>query len=228
MIRRWSEGIEGDGGGGADFDRRVAGNDDAPAGSAMLGDRSFESRLILMIERAGRFVQKPDRCRGRDQAGKRDPPTLARGKPTAWPVGNLVESESLQRRFEEARHPARLHTPERCPERQGFAWRQTGFHAILVTDKVQLRAIADAFGCGRPGAPEKPAASRHDQCSEDTQQAGLTAAVGSSKQESASWRQPERESGENQALAALASQTLGDQVEGGFGQSFSRTKKRLR
>jgi hypothetical protein len=230
MIRRWRESIEGDGGGGANFDRRVAGDDETPAGSAMLGDRSFQSRLILMIERAGRFVQKPDRCRGRDQAGERYPSTLARGKPTAWPVGNLVEGKSLERRFDEARHPARPHAPERCPERQGFAWRQPQFHAVLVTDKVELRAIGSAFGSGRPGAPEKPAAGRHDQRGEDAQQAGLAAAVGPSEQQSTSGRKAKRKSGKDQALAAAARETLSNQIrsEPGFGQCVERTKKRLR
>ena len=136
MVRERRKGIEGDGGGGADVDRRMAGDDDASAGGAMLGDRMFEPRLIFMVERAGRFVEQPDRRRRRDQTGEREPPALARGKPAARPVGNPVEGECGQRRVEQARRPARLRTPERCPERQGFARRQAGFDAILMADKV--------------------------------------------------------------------------------------------
>src|SRR5439155_13884690 len=103
----------------------------------------------------------------------------------AWPVGNPVEGESGQRFVEEARHPAGLDTPKRRPERQRFARRKTGFDAILMADKVQLRAIGGTLGLDWRSAPEKTAASRHYQCGEDTQQAGLAAAVCSSEQQSA-------------------------------------------
>ena len=43
MVRERSKGIEGNGGGGADVDRRMAGDDDASACGTMLGDRMFES-----------------------------------------------------------------------------------------------------------------------------------------------------------------------------------------
>ena len=160
-----------------------------------------------MVERAGRFVEEPDRSRRRDQTGERDPPTLARGKPTAWPVGNPVEGECGKRCVEKARHSARLRTPERCPERQGFARRKAGFYAILMADKVQLRAIGGALGLDWRSAPEKTAAGRRDQCGEDTQQAGLAAAVGSGEQQSASCRQAKRQPGKDQALAAPASES---------------------
>src|SRR5580704_4739137 len=108
-----------------------------------------------MVERAGRFVEQPDGRRCRDQTGERNPPTLARGKPAAWPVGNPVEGKCRQRRFEEARRSARLRTPERCPERQGFTRRKAGFDAILMADKIQLRAIGGALGLDWRHAPEK-------------------------------------------------------------------------
>src|SRR5271169_3621514 len=106
----------------------MAGDDDTSACGTMLGDRLFEPILIFMVEPAGRFVEKPDRRRRRDQTGKRDPPALACGQPAAWPIGYPVEGEGRQRCFKEARRPARLRTPERRPERQGFARRQAGFY----------------------------------------------------------------------------------------------------
>ena len=192
----------------------------------MLGNCTLEPRLAFMVERAGRFVEKPDRRRRRDKAGERNPPPLACGKPAAWPVGNPVEGESAQRGFEEARRPARLRTAERCPERQGFARRKAGFYAILMADKVQLRAIGGALGPDWRNAPEKPAACRHDQCGEDSQQAGLAAPVRSGEQQRASRRQTKREPGKDQALAAPATETLGHQI--GFGQRARKRKKRLR
>jgi hypothetical protein len=226
MVRQRSKGIESDGGGGADVNPRVAGDNGTPAGSAMLGDCLLKSRLVFVVEPAGRFVEKPDRGRRRNQPGERDPPTLARGEPAARPVGNPVEGECGQRCVEEARRPAQLRTPECCPERQGFTRRKTGFHAILMTYKVQMRAIGGALGLDWRNAPEKTAAGRHDQCGEDTQQAGLAAAVGSCEQQSAPCRKPKREPGKDQTLAAPASETLGDQI--GSGQRARRAKKRLR
>ena len=204
----------------------MTGDNDTPACGAMLGDCLLKTRLVFVVERAGRFVEKPDRCRRRNQAGERDPPALAHGEPAAWPVGNPVEGECGQRGVEEARRPARLRTPERCPERQGFTRRKTGFYAILMTDKVQLRAIGGALGLDWRDAPEKTAAGRHDQCGEDAQQAGLAAAVGSSEQQSASCRQAKRQPGKDQTLAAPASEAFGDQI--GFGQRARERKKRLR
>jgi hypothetical protein len=186
----------------------------------------FESRLVFMVERAGRFVEQPDRRRRRDQTGERDPPTLARGQPPAWPVGNLVEGECGQRCFEEARRPARLRTPERCPKRQGFTRRKAGFDGILMADKVQLCAIGRTLGLDWRSAPEKTAAGRHDQCGEDTQQAGLAAAVRSGEQQSASSGQAKREPGKHETLAAPATKALGSQI--GFGQRARQAKKRLR
>ena len=179
-----------------------------------------------MVERAGRFVEQPERRRCRDQTGQRDPPTLARGQPAAWPVGNPFEGECGQRCVEKARHPARFCTAERCPKRQGFTWCQAGFYAVLMADKIQLRAIGGAFSLDRRNAPQKTAAGRHDQCSEDTQQAGLAAAIGSGEQQSASWRQAKREPRKHQTLAAPTSEALGDQI--GSAQSARQTKKRLR
>ena len=192
----------------------------------MIGDRMFESRLVFVVKRAGRLVEKPDRCRRRDKAGERGPPALARGKPAAWPVGNPVEGEPGQRCVEKARQPTRLCATERCPERQGFTRRKTGFYAVLMADIVQLRSIGGALGLDWRNAPEKTAAGRHDQCGEDTQQAGLAAAVGSSEQQRASCRQAKRQPGEDQTLAAPATETLGNQI--GFGQSARQAKRRLR
>jgi len=226
MVRCRRKGIQGDGGGGADVDWRMAGHDDASASGTMLGDRTFEPRLIFMVERAGRFVEEPYRRRRRDQTGERDPSTLARGKPATWPVGNPVERERGQRSFEQARRAARFRTPERCPERQGFTRRKTGFYAILMADQVELSTIGGALGLDWRNAPQKTAAGRHDQCGEDTQQAGLAAAVGSGEQQSAPCRKPQREPGKDQTLAAPASEALGHQI--GFGQRARREKKRLR
>jgi hypothetical protein len=226
MVRCRRKGIQGDGGGGADVDWRMAGHDDASASGTMLGDRTFEPRLIFMVERASRFVEEPYRRRRRDQTGERDPSTLARGKPATWPVGNPVERERGQRSFEQARRAARFRTPERCPERQGFARREAGFDAILMADKVQLCAIGGALCLDRRNAPEEPAAGRGYECGDDTQQAGFAAAIRSGEEQGASCRQAKRQSGKDQALAAPASEALGDQIL--FGQSARRTKRRLR
>src|SRR5260370_28454545 len=110
MVGERRKGIEGNGDGGADVDWRMAGDDDPSAGSTMRGDRMFEPRLVFMVERAGRFVEQPDRRRRRDQASERDPPALARGQPEARPYGNPVERECGQSCVEEARHPPRLRT----------------------------------------------------------------------------------------------------------------------
>ena len=133
----------------------------------MIGDRSFETRLIFMVERAGRLVEKPDRCRCGDQTGERDPSALARGKPAAGPVGNLVEGEGCAAQLRGPAAAGAARPPERCPERQGLAWRKAGFYAILMTDKVQLRAIGGDYGLDWRSAPEKTAAGRRDQCGED-------------------------------------------------------------
>ena len=226
MVRERRKDIEADGGGGTDVDRRMAGDDHTSAAGTMLGDRLFEPRLAFMVERAGWFVEQPDRGRGRDQTGKRDPPTLARGEPAARPVGNLVEGKCGQRCFEQARRLARLRASERCPERQGFPRRQAGFDAILMADKVQPRAKGGALDVDWRSAPEKPPAGRHDQCGEDTQQARLAGAVRSGEQQSTSRRQAKREPGKDQTLAAPASEALGNKI--GFGQRARQEKKRLR
>src|SRR5215470_10926406 len=107
-----------------------------------------------MVERAGRLVEKPNRCRRRDQSGERDPPTLARGKPTARPVGDLVEGKCGHRFLKDAWQPAWLDTPERRPERQSFARRQTWLHTVLMADKVKLRAVGGVVGLDRRSTPE--------------------------------------------------------------------------
>ena len=42
MVRQRSKGIEGNGGSGADVDRRMAGDDNTSAGGTMLDDGIFE------------------------------------------------------------------------------------------------------------------------------------------------------------------------------------------
>ena len=95
-----------------------------------------------------------------------------------------------------------------------------------MADQVELSAISGTLGLNRRGTPEKTAAGRHDQCGENTQQAALSAAVGSGEQQSASCRQAKREPGKDQTLAAPATEALGNQI--GLGQSARQAKRRLR
>ena len=194
----------------------------------MFGDRTLEPGLIFVVERARGFVEEPHRRRCRDETGERDPSTLARGQPAARPVGNAIKGKCGQRCFDEARHPAPLDAAECHPERQNLARRQAGFYAVLMADKIELRAVDGALGLDRPGTPNEATLGRPDKCRKYPQQAGLAAAVGSGEQESAACREAKREPGKNQALAAPAGESLGDQIGGGFGQCARQRKKRLR
>ena len=61
-----SESVQHDDTGGSDVDRRVAGDDDAPARITMRAYLALEASLIVVVERARRFVEQPDQRGCRD------------------------------------------------------------------------------------------------------------------------------------------------------------------
>ena len=94
------EGVESEERRVIDVDCRVARDDDAPARSSMRDDDASRRIWFSVVERAGRFVEKPHRSRGCDHPGERQPAALTRRKPAARPIGNSVERERGERRVQ--------------------------------------------------------------------------------------------------------------------------------
>jgi len=242
MAQRGGKGVEHEARSGIDIDRRVAGNDNLPARSAMRGDRVLERDLAIMIDSACRFIEEPERSRRHDQTGEREPPSLAGGEPAAGPLGDCIERECGERHIDKRRRPAQLKTAERCPEPQRFARRQRRLDAVLMTDIVQARAMLGDISLDRRTPPDKPARRRRRQGGEEPQQAGLAAPIRAGHHEGTTRRQAEGDPRKDEALAAAAREILSDQVGGGLGQrgrpgglalrvsasENDRTKKRLR
>jgi hypothetical protein len=202
----------------------------------MSSDRLLETQLIVMIERACRFVEEPDGSRSNKQPRKRQPLALTGGQPATRPVRNPFEREGHQRRFDMCGRPARAETVKGGPESQDFARCQIRFDAILMADVVQLLAIGGDIGLDRRRPPEESPARGGDERGEQPQKAGFPAAVRSGQYERLTRCQAKRDSREYETLAAPTSEFLGDQM--GLGQFNRRqatidgrpprAKKRLR
>lgn len=218
MTRRGGEGIEHEARRRIDFHWCVAGHDDAPAGSPVRGDCAFEPHLTVVVERARRFVEQPDRSGSQVETGEREPPSLTGGQPAARPVGYHLERQCGESPVDKRPRPAELDIVQRRPEGQGFARRQPRFDGILMADIVQPGPMRGDVGLDRLNAPEKTARGRRQQGGEEPQEAGFAAPIRPGQHERAARRQTERQACKDQALAAPAGEILGDQVRAKLGQ----------
>lgn len=73
-------------------------DDDGAADAAMARDGSLELLDRRRVEAVGRLVEKPDRCRHVERAGKREPPALSGGEIPGRHGGESLEAERGERR----------------------------------------------------------------------------------------------------------------------------------
>ena len=146
--------------------------DDQAAGGKMRAHDFGKARLRGGVERAGRFVEQPERAICDKKPRQRDAPLLPRRERADGKVGDMGEADALERGGDAHRLAAGAASAaqHRRPEGEIFARRQRALQRIGMAEIMRL--LADALlvvaAFAEPARPRRAAAARRSRAAGST------------------------------------------------------------
>jgi hypothetical protein len=195
---------------------------DEAAGGAMIADHAGEARDTVVVERRRRLVQQPERRRRCQQARERDAPALAGREQARRQLGKAIKTE---RRERAADGGGVAQAVQLLPQREVLQHGQRRLHRVLMAEIAQAAAVGIEVERHRLIVPGLRAHGRHEQAGHAAQQARLAAAVWPAQQQGRAGGDAERESAEDETLAAPTRQVVAG--EEGHASIESTTSPRL-